>query len=117
MNYSEIAKQIISLVGGNENITSVLSCMTRLRIEIRDKSKVDKTALGQLAVVKGLTAAGTVIQLVLLKELDPIYDEVMKLVDIQDIPGKKQATVKDVVFNSSRASSSLWCPFWWSTAL
>ncbi len=99
MNYSEIAKQIISLVGGNENITSVLSCMTRLRIEIRDKSKVDKTALGQLAVVKGLTAAGTVIQLVLLKELDPIYDEVMKLVDIQDIPGKKQATVKDVVFN------------------
>lgn len=99
MNYSEISSQIIALVGGNENISSVLSCMTRLRIEVLDKSKIDKDALRQLEAVKGLTVAGTVIQLVLLKELDPIYEEVMKQLDLKENRGQKKATVKDVIFN------------------
>lgn len=98
MNYSQIAERILSLVGGSENITNILSCMTRLRIEVIDKSKVDTEALGKLEPVKGLTAAGSIIQIVLLKELDPIYNEVMKLADIQAF-GDKKLSVKDRIFN------------------
>ncbi len=55
MKNEEMAKAILDHVGGKENIESNVSCMTRLRLGVKDKSKVDTDALktldGVLAVV------------------------------------------------------------------
>ena len=40
MSEKELAKQIIQLVGGKENISSVQHCATRLRIIVHDKEKL-----------------------------------------------------------------------------
>ena len=50
----ETAPLVLAAFGGAENIVSVDACITRLRIEVKDKSKVDKDAL------KNLGAAGVV---------------------------------------------------------
>ena len=39
MTNAEIAKNLVELVGGKENIKSVANCMTRCRLELRDYSK------------------------------------------------------------------------------
>ena len=56
MTNQEIAKNLIQLVGGKENIKSVTNCMTRCRLEIVDDSKVEvekiKASEGTLGVVQ-----------------------------------------------------------------
>ena len=50
----EKAPLVLEALGGESNIVSVDACITRLRVEVKDKSKVDKQAL------KDLGAAGVV---------------------------------------------------------
>ncbi|MGL5042284.1 MAG: PTS transporter subunit EIIC [Culicoidibacterales bacterium] len=57
MNYQELGKKILPLVGGIENINGFTNCMTRLRINIRDKDLVNaaeiKAIKGVLGVLEG----------------------------------------------------------------
>ena len=39
--YDELANFIVQLVGGKENIQYVTHCVTRLRINVNDTTKVD----------------------------------------------------------------------------
>ncbi|MFC3418662.1 sucrose-specific PTS transporter subunit IIBC [Salinicoccus hispanicus] len=50
---SRIAKEVIEAVGGEENISSVAHCATRLRLIIEDKSKIDQEAVENIDKVKG----------------------------------------------------------------
>lgn len=38
MNNSDLAKEVVKLVGGKENILSVIHCVTRLRFKLRDEN-------------------------------------------------------------------------------
>ncbi|WP_416150005.1 sucrose-specific PTS transporter subunit IIBC [Salipaludibacillus sp. HK11] len=50
---SQIAKELIEAVGGEENISSVAHCATRLRIMVKDKEKVDQERVEDTEKVKG----------------------------------------------------------------
>ncbi len=43
--YSEIAAIVIDALGGKENITNVENCITRLRIDFKEKNKIDNDKL------------------------------------------------------------------------
>lgn len=51
----ELAKNILEFVGGEENITSITNCMTRLRIDVRDTDKVKMEELKNTPGVLGVT--------------------------------------------------------------
>ena len=59
---AEKAPAVLEALGGPENIVSVDACITRLRVEVKDKSKVDKDRLkslgaaGVMEVGKGIQA-------------------------------------------------------------
>ena len=59
---AEKAPDVLEALGGSENIVSVDACITRLRVEVKDKSKVDKDRLkslgaaGVMEVGKGIQA-------------------------------------------------------------
>lgn len=57
MNYEQLAQRILALVGGLGNIHSFTHCMTRLRINVVETSKVDvetiKACQGVMGVVSG----------------------------------------------------------------
>ena len=48
MNYQEIASQIFETVGGSDNIQNYEHCATRLRIIVKDDTKIDKEKIEQL---------------------------------------------------------------------
>lgn len=47
-NYSAAAETLIQLSGGKENFITVENCATRVRIQYKDLSKVDKKAIGEM---------------------------------------------------------------------
>ena len=53
MDVKEIAKKLVPLLGGKENIASAQHCATRLRLVIRDESKIDQKGLDEIEDVKG----------------------------------------------------------------
>ena len=57
-DYTELAKDIVAHVGGKDNITKLVHCVTRLRFSLKDESKADTDYLmkrdGVVTVVKCL---------------------------------------------------------------
>ena len=45
MTNKELAKQIVSLLGGRDNITTALHCVTRLRFNLKDNSLANMNLL------------------------------------------------------------------------
>jgi PTS system sucrose-specific IIC component len=53
MDVKEIAEKLVPLLGGKGNIASAQHCATRLRLVIRDESKIDQKGLDEIEDVKG----------------------------------------------------------------
>ena len=56
MTNKELAEKILERVGGKENVTRAQNCMTRLRIDVKDYSKIDVEG------IKGLEGVISVVQ-------------------------------------------------------
>ena len=55
MQLEELAKSIIELMGGKDNILSAVNCMTRLRITVREDAAIREDALRALPGVLGVS--------------------------------------------------------------
>ncbi|WP_141430551.1 sucrose-specific PTS transporter subunit IIBC [Bacillus sp. 03113] len=64
MNYHEVAKQLIPLIGGKENLISATHCATRLRLVLKEDEKADKAAIENLDGVKGAFATSGQFQII-----------------------------------------------------
>lgn len=65
MNYQKIANEILEKVGGSDNLSSVSHCATRLRVLVKDESKVDLKAVSDMAAVKGAFFSNGQLQIIL----------------------------------------------------
>lgn len=70
---------IIAGLGGAGNIIDIEPCITRLRTEVRDASKVDQAAL-KAAGAHGVMTAGNVVQVVVGPEADTIAGDIEDLI-------------------------------------
>ena len=75
---SSKAEQILAGLGGAENIVEMEACITRLRTEVRDGTKVDQAAL-KAAGAHGVVASGTVVQVVVGPEADTLAEDIEDL--------------------------------------
>lgn len=79
MDYSKIASDVIKDVGGKENIISAMHCATRLRLRLRDYSKVNEKALEDVDQVKGVFLANDQQQIIFGSgTVNMVTDEVLK---------------------------------------
>ena len=72
------AEQILAGLGGADNIVEIEPCITRLRTEVNDESRVDQAAL-KAAGAHGVMARGTVVQVVVGPEADTLADDIEDL--------------------------------------
>ena len=88
MTNQEIAKRLVELVGGKENIKSVANCMTRCRLELHDYSKANikgiKMSEGALGVVE---AEGQLQVIYGPGKVNKVTEEVKRLVGTQLVLG------------------------------
>ncbi|MBQ9329000.1 MAG: PTS transporter subunit EIIC [Solobacterium sp.] len=83
-NKNEIlAKEILNAVGGEENVTFVTHCMTRLRMNFVDRSIVTDEKLNAIPGVIGVKWAGDQCQVIIGTTVNNVYDEFNKLGNFQ----------------------------------
>jgi N-acetylglucosamine PTS system EIIB component len=75
---SSKAEQILAGLGGAGNIVEIEACITRLRTEVKDASRVDEAAL-KAAGAHGVISAGTVVQVVVGPEADNLAEDIEDL--------------------------------------
>lgn len=88
MTNQEIAKKLVELVGGKENIKSVTNCMTRCRLELNDYSKADIEAIKKAEGTLGVVEAKGQLQVIYGPgKVNKVTEEVKKLVGTQVVLG------------------------------
>ncbi len=65
MDYKKCASEILSAIGGKDNLASAAHCATRLRLVIADNSKVQKEVLEGIDGVKGVFEAAGQLQIII----------------------------------------------------
>lgn len=83
-----IAKQLVELVGGKENVKVVENCMTRCRLELVDPTKVDIEAIKKAEGTLGVVEAKGQLQIIYGPgKVNKITEEVKKIVGNRVIIG------------------------------
>ena len=65
MSNQDLAKKIVELIGGKDNVVKAANCMTRLRVTVKDENLVKEDELKKTDGVLGLVKNGNYIQVVL----------------------------------------------------
>ncbi|MBQ6773022.1 MAG: PTS glucose transporter subunit IIA [Synergistaceae bacterium] len=102
LDYRKCAEQIVSHIGGRENIVQAAHCATRLRLVIKDNGKVDKKALENVDGVKGMFENNGQLQLIIgTGTVNKVYAEFLS------VTGMTEAT-KDDVKAAAAAGQPIW---------
>ena len=78
-NFTEVAKIILEGVGGKENVASIDNCITRLRLEIKDYTKVDEKKIKSAGVAGVIRPGKTSVQVIIGTKVQFVADEFKKL--------------------------------------
>ncbi len=101
MDYKKTAHEILSAIGGKDNLASAAHCATRLRLVIADNSKVKKAVLENIDGVKGVFEASGQLQVIIgTGTVNKVYDEFITEA------GVEAATKEDV--KAAAAAKSPW---------
>ncbi|MDP4098341.1 beta-glucoside-specific PTS transporter subunit IIABC [Paenibacillus sp. P96] len=84
MSKQSLSQEIIRLVGGESNVTSVFHCATRLRFKLKERSKADKKALENTPGVITVVESGGQFQVVIGNNVAQVYEQMMKETSLQD---------------------------------
>ena len=65
MDYKKIAQELLEALGGKGNVSAAAHCATRLRLVLKDESKVDQGKLDNMDAIKGTFSTGGQYQIIL----------------------------------------------------
>ena len=78
-NFTEVAGIVLEGIGGKENVTSIDNCITRLRLEIKDYTKVDEKKIKSAGVAGVIRPGKTSVQVIIGTQVQHVADEFKKL--------------------------------------
>lgn len=82
-DYAALRDAIIEACGGTDNIANVSHCMTRLRVNLRDGSKLDQDTAKSIPGVLNLVLHNGEYQFVIGQDVPSLYEEFSKRADIR----------------------------------
>ncbi|AJH25906.1 MULTISPECIES: beta-glucoside-specific PTS transporter subunit IIABC [Bacillus amyloliquefaciens group] len=100
MDYHKISKEILQLVGGEENVQSVIHCMTRLRFNLYDNAKADRSGLEQTEGVMGANISGGQFQIIVGNHVPKVYQALMESSGLSDESANKTSKQKKNVLSA-----------------
>lgn len=84
MSYQDLAKEILSQVGGKENIQQLTHCATRLRFVLNHNAKANTDALKKTKGVVGVAEAGGQYQVIIGSDVQSVYRPLMELTGLKE---------------------------------
>lgn len=100
MDYKAVGRKVLELVGGKENVVSLTHCATRLRFELKDKSKVNTQQLEKTPGVISVVDSGGQYQVIIGNEVQTAFKEIQKSVGttkVQRNVGEKESWISQLI--------------------
>jgi len=100
MNYKTLAKDIVQQIGGEQNISSLAHCATRLRFKLKDNQKANKAALENMNGVLSTVESGGEFQVVIGSHVSDVYREINKVenIDATDSLDEPKGSIGSKIF-------------------
>lgn len=115
IDYSITAKALVKELGGDENISNVTHCATRLRFILKDTKGINTETVRKIPGVITTVEAGGQYQVVIGNHVQDAYKEVLKLVTVEE--GGSEPTQKvGIVSRIIDVISSIFAPFLYTLA-
>ncbi len=80
-DYTAMAQVILEGVGGKENLDSIDHCITRLRLEVKDRLLVDEAKIKSAGVAGVIRPGKNAVQVIVGPKVQFVYDEFKKLAE------------------------------------
>lgn len=81
--YKDLAKQVVTLIGGKDNVVDAWHCQTRLRFKLKDESLAKTDKIKNLDQVINVLFKGGVYQVVIGPDVADAFEEVAPLLDLK----------------------------------
>ena len=78
-NFTEVAKIVLEGVGGPENVASIDNCITRLRLEVKDYTKVNEKLIKSACVAGVMRPSKYSVQVIIGSLVHIVADDFKKL--------------------------------------
>ena len=78
-DYTKVASIVLEGLGGKSNVTSLDNCITRLRLEVKDYTKVDEKKIKSAGVAGVIRPSKTDVQVIVGMQVQFVADEFKKL--------------------------------------
>ena len=78
-DFTAMAQIILEGVGGKENVASIDHCITRLRLEVKDRLQVDEKKIKSSGAAGVIRPGKTAVQVIIGPKVQFVYDEFKKL--------------------------------------
>ena len=96
-DYTKLSKEILGFVGGEENIEFVTNCATRLRFNLKDKSKSNTEAIKNLEGILDVVDGEEEYQICVGTDVIELFDEFKK---VSNLPEEKYIKKKGTIFET-----------------
>lgn len=117
IDYRITARELVKELGGNENITNVTHCATRLRFILKNESGIDSDKIKKIPGVITTVQAGGQYQVVIGNHVKDAYDFVMELVTVDESQVQNSSGQKVGIFSKIiDVISSIFAPFLYTLA-
>ena len=97
MNYENLAKEILKNVGGQENVSNLTHCATRLRFNLKDVSKANTETIKKTKGVMGVVDKGGQYQVIIGNDVNHVCKEIMKIANIEGNSESKEVDDRKTV--------------------
>lgn len=91
MKKEDVVREIIKSVGGKENIVNSWHCMTRLRFELKDLTKVDEEAIKSLDGIVGTAFNKEQFQVIIGTTVDKYYNILISQLGLELVKVSKES--------------------------
>lgn len=98
--YTKDATELLTYVGGKENITAVTHCVTRMRFVLIDETKADIEKIEAISSVKGTFTQSGQFQVIIGNEVDDFYNEFTAIAGLEGV--SKEAVKSAAKSNQTR---------------
>ncbi|MCI9283821.1 MAG: PTS transporter subunit EIIC [Lachnospiraceae bacterium] len=99
--YQKLAEEIVSNVGGRENIVSLTHCITRLRFKLKDESRAKDEILKSMDGVVTVMKSGGQYQVVIGNHVPEVYADVLPLIGGEECKKDEDDGAKGNLFNQA----------------
>lgn len=99
--YGKLAEDIVSSIGGKENVVSLTHCITRLRFKLRDESKAKDEVIKNMDGVVTVMKSGGQYQVVIGNHVPEVYADVLPLIGGGEGASETEDVPKGNLFNQA----------------